>query len=111
MMLPKICLLAPAVVLALGFVATGALAHQPTRHGEHQKVARTIADARPMARHHHDLVRHDRWVPAGVYSGYPRFERPGYAGPGYVFVPGKGILGQDCDMPTSTCPNEVRDTQ
>ena len=23
-------------------------------------------------------------------------------GPGYVFVPGHGILGEDCNMPTST---------
>jgi hypothetical protein len=31
--------------------------------------------------------------------------------PGYVFVPGLGILDEDCDMPTSTCPNDVRDIQ
>jgi hypothetical protein len=36
---------------------------------------------------------------------------PGYAGPGYIFVPGKGILGESCNMPTSTCPNELRDIQ
>jgi len=30
-------------------------------------------------------------------------------GPGYVFVPGHGILGEDCNMPTSTCANEYRD--
>lgn len=29
-------------------------------------------------------------------------------GPGYVFVPGHGILDEDCDMPTSTCSNEYR---
>jgi hypothetical protein len=32
-------------------------------------------------------------------------------GPGYVFVPGKGILGESCDLPTSACSNEYRDTQ
>ena len=32
-------------------------------------------------------------------------------GPGYVFVPGKGILGESCDMPTSTCTNDYRDVQ
>jgi hypothetical protein len=31
--------------------------------------------------------------------------------PGYVFVPGKGILGESCNMPTSTCTNEYRDVQ
>ena len=30
-------------------------------------------------------------------------------GPGYVFVPGHGILGEACNMPTSTCANEYRD--
>jgi hypothetical protein len=30
-------------------------------------------------------------------------------GPGYVFVPGHGIPGEDCNMPTSTCANEYRD--
>jgi len=29
-------------------------------------------------------------------------------GPGYVFVPGHGILGEDRDLPTSTCPNQYR---
>jgi hypothetical protein len=32
-------------------------------------------------------------------------------GPGYVFVPGKGILGESCDLPTSACSNEYRDIQ
>jgi hypothetical protein len=29
--------------------------------------------------------------------------------PGYVFVPGRGILGESCDLPTSACSNEYRD--
>ena len=29
--------------------------------------------------------------------------------PGYTFVPGVGILGESCDLPTSACPNEYRD--
>jgi hypothetical protein len=31
--------------------------------------------------------------------------------PGVVFVPGRGILGESCDLPTSTCSNEYRDVQ
>lgn len=31
--------------------------------------------------------------------------------PGYTFVPGKGILGASCDLPTSACSNEYRDVQ
>jgi hypothetical protein len=30
-------------------------------------------------------------------------------GPGYVFVLGHGILGEDCNMPTSTCLNDVEE--
>ena len=30
-------------------------------------------------------------------------------GPGYTFVPGVGILGELCDLPTSACTNEYRD--
>jgi len=28
--------------------------------------------------------------------------------PGYTFVPGVGIIGEDCDLPTSACPNQYR---
>jgi hypothetical protein len=51
--------------------------------------------------------------PYGYYTVHGQYV-PGASdrliyGPGYVFVPGHGILGEDCDMPTSTCPNEYRD--
>lgn len=32
-------------------------------------------------------------------------------GPGYTFVPGKGILGASCDLPSSACSNEYRDVR
>lgn len=41
-----------------------------------------------------------RHVPANAISG-----------PGYTFVPGVGILGESCDLPTSACTNEYRDVQ
>jgi hypothetical protein len=31
--------------------------------------------------------------------------------PGYTFVPGVGILGESCDLPTSACDNRYRDIQ
>ena len=106
--------IASALVLTLGLVSTGALADQPSRQGrDHTTGERTAAHARVSARHHHHLVGHDLASPAGPHAGPVRPETgwPGYAGPGYVFVPGEGILGEDCNMPTSTCPNEVRDVQ
>ncbi len=30
---------------------------------------------------------------------------------GYTFVPGKGIVGESCDLPTSACSNQYRDVQ
>jgi hypothetical protein len=32
-----------------------------------------------------------------------------FHGPGYIFVPGKGILDAPCDLPTSACPNSARE--
>jgi hypothetical protein len=31
--------------------------------------------------------------------------------PGYTFVPGVGILGESCDLPTSACSNRYRDIE
>ena len=31
--------------------------------------------------------------------------------PGYTFVPGVGILGESCDLPTSACDNRYRDVR
>jgi hypothetical protein len=45
--------------------------------------------------------------------------QPGYAGPVYSspssgatwrFVPGRGLVGESCEMPTSACPNDERVT-
>jgi hypothetical protein len=42
--------------------------------------------------------------------------QPGYAGPVYSqtpsarFVPGRGIVGESCEMPTSACSNDERGT-
>ena len=39
---------------------------------------------------------------------------PGYAGPAsalqepWEFVPGRGIVGESCDLPTSACSNDER---
>jgi len=51
-------------------------------------------------RHGH-YTRHGQYVPgAGDRLIY---------GPGYVFVPGRGILDEACNLPSSTCTNEYRD--
>jgi hypothetical protein len=60
--------------------------------------ATSIAQARPINYWHHRL-------------------HPGYAGPvhsstpsvgSWGGVPGRGIVGESCDLPTSACPNDER---
>jgi hypothetical protein len=91
-----------ALVLTLGFLTTSAVGgtaiHHPRgRHAERTTLFPSYHEAR------HDVAHHAGY--AGAHASANFFA------PGYVFVPGHGILGEDCDMPTSTCPNEVRDTQ
>jgi hypothetical protein len=45
----------------------------------------------------------------GGDEGRYRFLPKAITMPGYVFVPGRGILGESCDLPTSSCCNEYRD--
>jgi hypothetical protein len=45
------------------------------------------------------------------YSGYPYLPPNAIIEPGFVFVPGVGILGESCDLPTSACDNAYRDVQ
>ena len=48
---------------------------------------------------------------AGSGREYPYIPPNAIRMPGYVFVPGVGILGESCDLPTSSCSNEYRDIQ
>ena len=61
---------------------------------------------------HRVPAAHHRYMPLYGYSIHgqyvPGAGAPRIYGPGYVFVPGHGILGEDCDLPTSTCSNEYR---
>jgi hypothetical protein len=55
---------------------------------------------------------YSRTLPYGPEYGFLR-SVPGNAVqmPGYTFVPGVGILGESCDLPTSACTNEYRDVK
>jgi hypothetical protein len=82
-MLSKICWVTTlAVVLSLQFAATDTIAAP---------------------------FRHKSTRPAIGYAGpTPGFPAPN-AGSDYIFVPGRGIAGADCNLPTSTCSNDQRD--
>jgi hypothetical protein len=92
-----------------------------------QSASAASADHRRPARSHHHLyaMYHGPHAPPAVRPYAPPTALP-YApeygflshvpanamrGPGYTFVPGVGILGESCDLPTSACTNEYRDVQ
>ena len=97
---------APRVVATLAVIlaaATGAAAK-----GDHKGIAQHRGHSRYVGYHGSRFV--GRRAPQ-IYGYTGRSPHPYWSGPGYVFVPGAGILREDCDMPTSTCTNEYRDVQ
>jgi hypothetical protein len=77
------------------------------------------AAAKPLQHRHHiyAMYRGPYYAPPAALPHTPEYgflsHVPANAirGPGYTFVPGVGILGESCDLPTSACTNEYRDTQ
>ena len=74
---------------------------------------------KPVPHRHHLYATHrgpsvarPATLPYGPEYGFLRHV-PANAirGPGYTFVPGVGILGASCDLPTSACTNEYRDVR
>jgi len=106
---------APAVVAALGFMTTGTMAGSSDHNAKPQPAS---SAAHSRVQHHRHLARHE-FVPSFSYSAHsavgsiaPDYRGPAYVQmPGYIYVPGKGILDEACNLPTSTCPNEMRDVQ
>jgi hypothetical protein len=81
--------------------------------GAHSAAA---ADARHHPRHTYPshyktwYARGGATLPYGPEYGFLRHVPPNaVGGAGYTFVPGVGILGESCDLPTSACTNEYRD--
>ena len=78
-------------------------------------------DQYTMSHRHHraHYVSHQRYgyaqgeaLPYGPEYGFlSRVPADAIRMPGYTFVPGVGILGESCDLPTSACPNEYRDVK
>jgi len=104
-MLSKNSSIAPALILMLGLITISTVASATVHEWTHRNAPGAHSHATLQLRYHpgRDVAR-----------------RAGYAAPvssaadlglGYVFVPGRGILGEDCDMPTNSCPNELRDVQ
>lgn len=100
-------LAAAALVISLGSPA--ATAAGGDRHIKPHRVHNT----RPLyMTYGPPAPAHRATLPHGPEYGFLRAVPPNAIRmPGYTFVPGIGILGESCDMPTSACTNEYRDVQ
>lgn len=107
---PKIHSTFVALAASFGFafvaVSVGAFpAAAASRDKHHQAAAQHRV-------HHADTANREYWFDPRNPEGRGYVVPPdAIRGPGYVFVPGVGILGESCDLPTSACPNEYRDVQ
>jgi len=116
---PASCLL---VAIAVSFAASGAAAASPNKqvavakHRVHSARAAGYYDYAGSAgyRDHAGTAAYrDPRFTRRVESerDYPYIPANAIRMPGYIFVPGVGILDESCDLPTSSCPNEYRDVQ
>jgi hypothetical protein len=107
-LVPASCLL---VALAVSFGASGAAAASPNKHVAKHRVhyARTTGYRDYAGTAAYRDPRFTRRVESE--GGYPYIPANAIRMPGYIFVPGVGILGESCDLPTSSCSNEYRDVQ
>jgi hypothetical protein len=99
--------------LVLAAVATSLGAQSATAASHHKRVMpmhHRLYNAYPTPRLH--PFAGPATLPYGPEYGFLRHVPPNaIRTPGYTFVPGVGILGESCDMPTSACTNEYRDIQ
>ena len=99
-------------LIAVASIGAQSAAAANVRHARHAYVSHAYA------RHAYASYRHGPWyargatLPYGPEYGFLRKLPPNaIVGPGYTFVPGVGILGASCDLPTSACTNEYRDVR
>ena len=95
-----------AVVLSLSGQSTAVASDK------HQSATPIHRTHQLYATYRRPYFAHSQALPYGPEYGFLRYV-PANAirMPGYTFVPGVGILGESCDMPTSACTNEYRDVQ
>ncbi len=90
-----------ALALSVSLGAPGAVAASAAKH-KHATTQRV---------HHAYAVHRARPLVTGDDGRYGDIPPNAIRMPGYIFVPGVGILGESCDLPTSSCSNEYRDIQ
>ncbi len=96
-----------AVVTGITLAAVALAAARTTAaYSSHRVKSQSV---RPVP---HYVAAHRWYAPRGcgpVYAYPPRTYV--YHGPGYTFVPHRGIIDEACNLPTSACPNEMRDVR
>jgi hypothetical protein len=101
-------------LIALATVSIGAhtAAAANTRHTRHTYASHTYPSRTYASPRQRPWFARGGTLPYGPEYGFLRRLPPNaIAGPGYTFVPGVGILGESCDLPTSACTNEYRDVK
>jgi hypothetical protein len=103
---------AVAAIVAPVVMTTNAMAGSSTSTEIGKRYARSAAHSAPQHHRRHAAHRtftHRSNEAAAYYSVRPKVSV--FHGPGYVYVPGKGIVDEACNLPTSACPNEMREVQ
>jgi hypothetical protein len=104
-------------LLAAGSIAAASIgvhsaAAANVRHPRHAYPSRVYINHAYASHRHGYWYARDATLPYGPEYGFLRRVPPNaIVGPGYTFVPGVGILGASCDLPTSACTNEYRDVR
>jgi hypothetical protein len=108
-------LLATAAAMTVGLLANQAVAHPPAGDAKIPAAHRQM----PSAAHQHNRIAHyrataRRLVRGAAAHGAPSFyaappRGPVYRWPTNTYLPGRGIVDEACNLPTSACPNELRD--
>ena len=104
-------------LLAVGLIAAASIGVHlaeaaNVRHTRHAYVSHTYASHAYASHRHGPWFARGATLPYGPEYGFLRHVPPNaIVGPNYTFVPGVGILGASCDLPTSACTNEYRDVK
>jgi hypothetical protein len=103
----SVSVVAVSLMTAATLFGADSVAAANVRHVRH-------ATAGPHYSHYYGAYRartaYGATLPYGPEYGFLRNVPPNAVrGPGYTFVPGVGILGESCDLPSSACTNEYRD--
>jgi hypothetical protein len=100
---------APAAILALGFMTTDVMAGSSARDGTHRLAGEAAQAAHRAHATHRQFVR-GRDGGGSHHGAVPQIVTTG-RGSGYFYRPGRGIVDDACNLPTSGCPDQLRDVQ